>query len=150
MFQMMLKRIPMAHGQKAQLKSLCAACFGCAANLSIRNIALYIYYSKILDNNAILRWRETVVSLPDINGVFWLCCAAFWIVSISYVVKPLSPKPRDAFRLGFCRESLCSRELFSAPGMCELGDTIPAAVKMLQPISSSFLCNSPWQRRTIK
>lgn len=37
MFQMMLKRILMASSQKPQLKSLCAACFGGAANLSIRN-----------------------------------------------------------------------------------------------------------------
>lgn len=102
MFQMMLKRILMAHRQKPQLKSLCAACFGCAANLSIWNIALYVHYSKILFNNANLHWRETVVSLPDVNGVFWLHCASTWIVSNYYVVKPLSPKLRDAFRLGFC------------------------------------------------
>lgn len=102
MFQMMLKRILMAHGQRPQLNSLCAACFGCAANLSIRNIALYISCSRIFYNNAILRWRETIVSLSDINGVFWLCCAFFWIMSSSYAIKPLSPKQRAAFGLGFC------------------------------------------------
>lgn len=34
--------------------SLCAACFSCAANLSIWSTALHIYHSKILYNNAIL------------------------------------------------------------------------------------------------
>lgn len=102
MFQMMLKRILMAHRQKPQLKSLCAACFGCAANLSIWIVALYIYYSKILYNNAVFHWGGTIVSLPDTNGVFWLCCASSWVTSNYYVVKPLSPKLRDAFRLGFC------------------------------------------------
>ena len=102
MFQTMLKRILTAHRQKPQLKPLCAACFGCASTLFIWNIALYIYYSKILYNNAILHWRETVVSLPDINGVFWLRHASSWIMSNCSVVVPLSPKQRDAFRLGFC------------------------------------------------
>lgn len=94
MFQMMLKRILVARRQKPQLKCLCAACFGCVANLSIWNIALYIYYSKILYNNAAFHGRETVVPLPDVNGVFWLCCASPWIRSSYYAVKPPFPKQR--------------------------------------------------------
>lgn len=104
MFQMMLKRILLAHRQKPQLSCLC---FAWAADLSVGNAALNIYWATASYSNATLRWRETALSLPDGNGVFCLCCASSWVMSSYYVVKALSPDLRGVSRSGFCWESLC-------------------------------------------
>lgn len=104
MFQMMLKRILLARRQKPQLSCLC---FTWAADLSVGNAALNIYWATASYSNATLHWWETALSLPDGNGVFWLCCASSWVMSSYYVIKALSPDLRGVSRSGFCWESLC-------------------------------------------
>lgn len=105
----------------------------------------YIFCSKISYVKAVLCWREIIVCLLSVNGVFWLHCASSWVRSSYYVAKP---KQRDAFKQAFCWGSVCLRALFSAGGELELRLSVPAAMKTLQPIF--FQCNGPWQRRIIK
>lgn len=71
------------------------------------------------------------MSLPDVNGVFWSCCASSWVTSKCCVFKALPPKSKDDFGEGFAKSHF-AEENFSVPGEFELGESVLAAVKTLR------------------